>query len=183
MPVAAAASLKLLFWLLILLPLYLFWPNRSPKAWWIGVPVVVSALVAMALVCLMVDKDWTFEAAGGSFVVGLAAVWLLMPYLMSHSRVAAFFKTLPVLAGYSLLAFVPTLLGPRQGLAGLPAATDGVSGDNEPGCHAGAGLHWPFGAPPVWTNPLHRLAGSLDGAGLDSHRDTVCDLWLGEWRE
>ena len=38
-----------------------------------------------------------------------------MPYLMSHSRVAAFFKTLPVLAGYSLLAFVPTLLGPRQG--------------------------------------------------------------------
>ena len=53
MPVAAAASLKLLFWLLILLPLYLFWPNRSPKAWWIGVPVVVSALVATALVCLM----------------------------------------------------------------------------------------------------------------------------------
>jgi hypothetical protein len=113
--VATTASIKLLFWLLILLVLFLFRPNRSPKAWWIGVPVLVSALLATALVCLLADKDGTFEAAGCSFVVGLAAVWLFMPYLVSRSGVVAFFKTLPVLAGFSLLAFVPTLLGPREG--------------------------------------------------------------------
>ena len=51
----------------------------------------------------------------GSFLVGLAAMWLLMPFLGSRYRIVAFFKTLPVLAGFSLLAYVPTLLGDEGG--------------------------------------------------------------------
>ena len=49
-----------------------------------------------------------------SFVVGLAAVWLLMPFLESRYRILVFFKTLLVLAGFGLLAFLPTLLANRS---------------------------------------------------------------------
>jgi hypothetical protein len=38
-----------------------------------------------------------------------------MPFLGSRYRIVAFFKALPVLAGFSLLAFLPTLLGDRNG--------------------------------------------------------------------
>jgi hypothetical protein len=66
-------------------------------------------------VCLTSDKEWSLLQAACSFVVGLAAVWLLMPLLESRSRIAAFFKILPVLAGFSLLALVPTLLAQQSG--------------------------------------------------------------------
>lgn len=115
MPVAAAAGLKCLFWMVILLTLFLPRQNRMPEAWWLGLPVLVSALLGTALVCLMTGKEWNLLQAACSFVVGLAAVWLLMPFLVSHSRIVVFFKTLPVLAGFSLLAFVPTLLAQHSG--------------------------------------------------------------------
>jgi hypothetical protein len=115
MPVATSVSLKSLFWLLILLTLFLPRQNRTPEAWWIGLPVLISALLATALVCLMTGKEWYLLQAACSIVVGLAAVWLLMPFLESRSRIVVFFKTLPVLAGFSLLAFVPTLLAQHSG--------------------------------------------------------------------
>ena len=115
MSATASTSLNLLPWLLILLPLFLFRPNRSPKAWWIWVPVVISALAGFAIICLTTDYDRDLSQAVGSFTVGLAALWLLMPFLGSRYRIVAFFKALPVLAGFSLLAFLPTLLGDRNG--------------------------------------------------------------------
>ena len=115
MPVAIAAGCKSLFWLLILLTLFLPRQNRTPEAWWLWLPILASALVVTGLVCLTSDKEWALLQAACSFVVGLAAVWLLMPFLESRSRIGAFFKTLPVLAGFSLLAFVPTLLAQHSG--------------------------------------------------------------------
>ncbi len=110
-PVAAASSLKVLFWLLILVPLFLFRVNRPPQALWLWLPIVVSTVVGIALTCPMSDSEWSLPQAACSFVVGLAAAWLLMPFLGSQYRVLAFFKTLLVLSGISLLAFLPTLLG------------------------------------------------------------------------
>jgi len=128
MPAAIAAGLKPLFWLLVILTLFLPRQNRTPEAWGLWLPVLMSALVATGLVCLTSDKEWALLQAACSFVVGLAAVWLLMPFLESRSRVVVFFKTLPVLAGFSFLAFLPTLLARHGGwldfrpyLAGLLA--------------------------------------------------------------
>jgi hypothetical protein len=129
MSVAASTSLNLLPSLLILLPLFLFRPNRSPKAWWIWLPAVISGLAGITTTCLTTDNDRSLaQAVVCSFTVGLAAMWLLMPFLGSRYRIVAFFKALPVLAGFSLLAFVPTLLADHSGwldfrpfLAGLLA--------------------------------------------------------------
>lgn len=126
--VAATTSLKVLPWLLILLPLFLFRPNRCSTAWWIWLPVVISAVAGITISGLVIDNYPNLPQVIGAFIVGLAAMWLLMPFLGSRYRIVAFFKTLPVLAGFSLLAFVPTLLGDGGGwidlrpyLAGLLA--------------------------------------------------------------
>jgi hypothetical protein len=113
--VAATTSLKVLPWLLILLPLFLFRPNRCSTAWWIWLPVVLSAVVGITVYGLLTRNERSLPQVVGSFIVGLAAVWLLMPFLGSRHRIVAFFKTLPVLVGFSLLAFVPTLLGDGGG--------------------------------------------------------------------
>ena len=115
MYVAATTSLRVLPWLLILLPLFLFRPNRDSAAWWIWLPVVVSAVVGVTVNGLLTGNEQSLSQGVGSFIVGLAAMWLLMPFLESRSRMAIFFKALPVLAGFSLLAFVPTLLADRSG--------------------------------------------------------------------
>jgi len=112
---ATSVSFKSLFWLLILLMLFLPRQNRTPEAWWLWLPVLTSALGTTALVGLMNGKEWSLLQAACSSVVGLAAVWLLMPFLESRSRMGAFFKTLPVLAGFSFLAFLPTLLELQSG--------------------------------------------------------------------
>ena len=112
---AASTSLSLLPSLLILLPLFLFRPNRSAKAWWIWLPVVISGLAGIALACLVGGDEWSPLQSIGSFIVGLAALWLLLPFLGSRYRIVAFFKALPVLAGFSLLALVPMLLGDYSG--------------------------------------------------------------------
>jgi hypothetical protein len=113
--VAATTSLKVLPWLLILLPLFLFRPNRCSTAWWIWLPVVLSAVMGMTVTGLLTGNERSLSQAVGSFIVGLAAMWLLMPFLGSRYRIVAFFKTLPVLAGFSVLGFVPTLLGDGGG--------------------------------------------------------------------
>ena len=101
--------------LLLLLPLFLFRPNRTAAAWWIWVPVVIALLVTGPLAAQMINADDSILQAVYAFLVGLAAVWLLMPYLASGFRILMFLKTVPVLAGFSLLAFVPTLLGRSPG--------------------------------------------------------------------
>jgi len=112
---AAPKSLGILAATLILLPLFLLRPNRCAAAWWIWLPVGISGLAGVTIVCLMSDSDWSLAQAVGAFVVGLVAMWLLMPFLGSRYRTVAFCKALPVLAGFSLLAFVPTLLAANSG--------------------------------------------------------------------
>jgi hypothetical protein len=115
MSAAALTSLNLLPWLLMLLPLFLFRMNRSSKAWWIWLPIVIGALAGIAIICLTIDNDRNLLQAVCSFTIGLAVLWLLMPFLGSRYRIIAFLKALPVLAGFSLLAFVPTLLADHSG--------------------------------------------------------------------
>lgn len=119
---------SVLLWLLMLLPLFLFRANRSRQAWWIWLPVVISGVAGIGITCLMSGSDWSLAQAIASFTVGLAALWLLMPFLGSRYRIVACLKALPVLAGFSLLAYVPTLLAShsdwldlRPYLAGLLA--------------------------------------------------------------
>ncbi|MGO8928833.1 MAG: hypothetical protein ACLQU3_18350 [Limisphaerales bacterium] len=114
-PVTISISISAFLSLLILLPLFLFRPNRCSAAWWIWLPAVISALAGSTITCLMGDNDRTMAQAVDSFIVGLAALWLLMPFLGSRYRIVTFSKALPVLAGFSLLAFVPTLLARQSG--------------------------------------------------------------------
>jgi peptidoglycan/LPS O-acetylase OafA/YrhL len=106
--------------MLIPLPLFLFRPNRSSLAWRIWLPVGFTASAGIALVFLLADQDRNLSQAVCSFIIGLAAVWLLMPYLKGRHRIGTFFKTLPVLAGFSLLAFVPALLVDDGGWIDVP---------------------------------------------------------------
>jgi hypothetical protein len=101
--------------MLILLPLFLLRPNRSSKAWWIWLPVGITALAATGLGFLVIDEEQNLALAVHSFMMGLAAVWLLMPYLTSRHRIGTCLRILPVLAGFSLLGFVPTLLVGNRG--------------------------------------------------------------------
>lgn len=114
-PVAISISISTFLSLLILLPLFLLRQNRCSAAWWIWLPVVISAPAGITITCLMTGNEWSLAQAVGSFIVGLAAMWLLMPFLESRYRIVTFFKALPVLAGFSLLAFVPTLLARQSG--------------------------------------------------------------------
>jgi hypothetical protein len=107
---AISVSIRAFLSLLILLPLFLFRPNRYSGAWWIWLPVIISVPAGITITCLMAGNERSVAEAVGSFIVGLAAMWLLMPLLESRYRIVTFMKALPVLVGFSLLAFVPTLL-------------------------------------------------------------------------
>ena len=72
-------------------------------------------MAGMTITSLITGKEWSLVQAAGAFAVGLAALWLLMPSLGNRYRIVAFFKALLVLAGFSLLAFVPTLLAANRG--------------------------------------------------------------------
>ena len=111
----ASTGVKLIIPLLLLLPLFLFRPNRAAEAWWIWLPVVIADLVVVGVVALLIDEDISVWRAVHPFLIGLAAVWLLTPYLKSRYRIVMFIKTLPVLAAFSLLAYVPTLLEASSG--------------------------------------------------------------------
>ena len=114
-PVAISISVSSVLSLLILLPLFLLRPNRCSGAWWIWLPVMISAVAGITITCLTTDSELSLAQTVVSFIVGLAALWLLMPFVGSRYRIVAFFKALPVLAGSSLLTFVPTLLADRSG--------------------------------------------------------------------
>ncbi len=112
---AAATGIKISIPLLLLLPLFLFRPNRTTKAWWLWLPIALAVVIAAALVALFCGGDASLREAANAFLTGLAAVWLLMPCLKSRYRILMFLKTLPLLAGFSLLAYVPTLLWDHEG--------------------------------------------------------------------
>jgi hypothetical protein len=99
--------------IVVLLPLFLFRPNRCSPAWWIWLALGSALGVALAVGFLFLDGAKDLVQAFCSLGVGLAATWLLSPYLVSRSRPGVALKTLPVLAGFSVLAFLPTLLGQR----------------------------------------------------------------------
>ena len=107
--VAATSSFKDLPWLLLLLPLFLLRRNRCAAAWWIWLPAIISAVAGTTITSLITGNEWSQAQAAGAFAIGLAALWLLMPSQGNRNRIAAFFQTLLALAGFSLLAFVPTL--------------------------------------------------------------------------
>jgi hypothetical protein len=83
--------------------------------------VVVSVPAGITITCLMTDDEWSLAQVVGAFVVGQAAMWLLMPLLESRHRMVTFFKALPALAAFSLLAYVPTLLAKDSGWIDLRA--------------------------------------------------------------
>jgi len=112
---AAPKSLGILAATLILLPLFLLRRNRRSAAWWIWLPVLISIPAGMTIAFFLTDNEWSLAQAVGAFIIGQAAMWLLAPYLESRYRIVTFFKTLPALAGFSLLAFVPALLMTSSG--------------------------------------------------------------------
>jgi hypothetical protein len=107
--VAATNNIEDLPWLLMLLPLFLLRRNRCCAAWWVWLPALISAWAGITITSLTTGNERSLTQAAGAFVVGLAALWLLMPSPGSHYRIVAFFKALLTLAGFSLLAFAPTL--------------------------------------------------------------------------
>ena len=112
---AASTGAKLIVALLLLLPLFLFRPNRTLAAWWIWLPIAIALTAAAALVAVFWDGEPILLQVIFAFLAGLAAVWLLMPYLKSRYRIVTFFKTLPLLAAFSVLAYLPILLGQHEG--------------------------------------------------------------------
>jgi hypothetical protein len=123
---AVSTGVKITIPLLLLLPLFLFRPNRTGTAWWIWLPIVVAALAATALIAVFCDGEVSLLQAVFAFLTGLAAVWLLTPYLKSRYRIVTFLKTFPALAALSLLAYVPTLLGDKEGWLDLRALFAGL---------------------------------------------------------
>lgn len=112
---AAPKSLGIFAATLILLPLFLFRQNRCAAAWWVWLPVVIGVPAGMAITCLITGIEWSLAQAVGAFIIGLAAMGLLMPYLKSRYRIVTFFKALPVLAAFSLVASVPALPSAQNG--------------------------------------------------------------------
>jgi hypothetical protein len=113
--VATANSIKGLPWLLMLLPLFLLRRNRCCAAWWVWLPALISAVAGMTITSLTTGDEPTLTQAAGAFVVGLSAMWLLMAHLGSRYRLVAFLKALVVLAGFSLLGYLPPLLAGNSG--------------------------------------------------------------------
>ena len=106
---------RLLPWLAIL-ALLAFKPNRGWSAWWIWVP----------LACLAIGWHWLQpESAGGrsslpndildalfdvprALAFGVAALWLLAPYLGRRRKFSTFLGMLVVLAGFSVFSCAVT---------------------------------------------------------------------------
>jgi hypothetical protein len=116
---AAPKGLGILAATLILLPLFLLRANRCSAAWWIWLPVLISIPAGMTIAFFLTDNERSLAQAVGAFIIGQAAMWLLTPYLGSRYRIVAFFKALPALAGFGLVALVPALLTRSSGYIDL----------------------------------------------------------------
>lgn len=99
----------LLPWLAVLVLLVLK-PNRCPSAWWVWLPLALLALAASGLETALDSGLETFTGTVldvvGSLVFGLAAVWLLAPYLARSHRFVTFLCLLLALAVFGIFTFV-----------------------------------------------------------------------------
>ncbi|MCX6630820.1 MAG: hypothetical protein NTW28_24655 [Candidatus Solibacter sp.] len=93
---------------LSLLPLLLLPPNRRALAWWIWLPL--GGLTATTLLPESIAGGLPSDAVdavldvAGAVAVGLAAVWLLAPYLTRKYRFATSGGVLGILAGFGVVA-------------------------------------------------------------------------------
>jgi hypothetical protein len=97
----------LLAWLLIF-GLLLLKPNRSGKAWWILAPLAVVSVSTQAILDLAglgSDSGNMFLDVIIAFSFGLAAVWLLAPFLARKHRLVTFLCFLPTMLVFSVAAF------------------------------------------------------------------------------
>jgi len=104
-----SAPPQLLPWLVVLVLLVLR-PNRTARAWWIWLPplTVVGLLPAVRSLLEFIPAEPLdlFSQTFNSLAFGLAAAWLLMPFLRHRLRFLAFLRTLATLAAFSGLAFL-----------------------------------------------------------------------------
>jgi drug/metabolite transporter (DMT)-like permease len=99
-------------WLATLLLLVFIKPNRCPRAWWILAPVACLAWGIGFLPDLWPSMPSQFADILPDLVValafGVAAVWLLSPYLKSRFRILNILGFLLVLEAFGLVIFVFT---------------------------------------------------------------------------
>ena len=98
----------LLPWLLVL-ALLILKPNRCGRAWWIWLPVACAFAGRLALA----NSSLPDEIVGGldALGIGIAAVWLLAPYLARSHRFLSFLCYVPTLALASLLVYLLRQIG------------------------------------------------------------------------
>jgi len=90
---------------LALLLLLLANKNRCWQALWVSVPLAIDLAIAPAILAL---ADMGGEGDQGnlgilnSMALGLAAVWLLSPYLKGRTRWRTFLKLLAVMEAFAL---------------------------------------------------------------------------------
>ena len=100
---------QVLPWLAVLV-LLAFKANRRAQTWWIGLPLVgvaaLNAWLPSALSFLPSTVMDLFLEVASTLGFGVAAVWLLAPYLVRTHRFLTFLCILPTLAAFSLLVFV-----------------------------------------------------------------------------
>ncbi|HNQ90027.1 MAG TPA: hypothetical protein PKM73_15530 [Verrucomicrobiota bacterium] len=101
--------------LLLLLP-----ANRSLRAWWILVPLLVIGALRWTVSAFFGSiPSEAVDMMGGAFVglaFGLSALWLASPYLSKPSRWVVFFLMLLVLEAASVLAYLGALDFSEAGL-------------------------------------------------------------------
>ena len=107
---------RLLPWLAIL-ALLAFKPNRGWAAWWIWLPL---ACLAVGCHCLQLTFQGSpNDVSANAFELlldvplalafGLAALWLLAPYLGDHHRFCTFLGILVVLVAFMVFSFAATV--------------------------------------------------------------------------
>jgi hypothetical protein len=102
-----------------------FRPNRNASAWSIFVPIIGAFLAIPLLIAFIPDTNSEVEAmltaVFRSLALGIAAVWLLAPWLEHRLRILAFLKMTPACAGFAVFS----LLVGGQGME--PAETAAAS--------------------------------------------------------
>jgi len=105
----ASLGPQVLPWAAILL-LLLLKPNRTGRAWWIWLPLLCIPAIEHGLMPQMnflpSEPTNMFCQIFDSLAFGIAAVWLLSPYLQDRVRFLAFLKMLVATAGFSAVAFL-----------------------------------------------------------------------------
>jgi len=95
----------LLPWLVIL-GLLTLKPNRNPATWLVWLPVMVAYLISQLPLGLPSQGGYLLDAAG-ALAFGLAAAWLLSPYLRRAHRVTTAVCTFLTLVAFGLF-FIAT---------------------------------------------------------------------------